>query len=62
MAECCESAKHVCDCLASFCKDYDCKVEETKTGIQVSISPKDSTKVDSFKETVKTRRQTCCCS
>lgn len=61
MTNCSKDAKTFCGCTASICNEYNYKVEETTKGIQISISPKDPTKVDSFKKTVKACRESCDC-
>ena len=45
----------------SMCKDFNCKVQETEDGIQISLSPKDSSKAEALKSMVKACKELCGC-
>ena len=37
----------------SLCENFNCKIEETKEGVQINITPKDPAKSESLKSFVK---------
>jgi hypothetical protein len=36
----------------SLCENFNCKIEETKEGVQINITPKDPAKAESLKSLV----------
>lgn len=55
MFSCCEKK------LEALHDQLECKVTETKKGVQVEISPKDASKTESFKAMVKGLNDFCGC-
>ena len=56
MANCCSYFD-----MKSLCEDFNVKIEQTKTGINVNIEPKDQSKIESFKNLVKACQDFCDC-
>ena len=44
-----------------FCKDFNCKVEETEKGITVTITGDDPKKVEALKTMIKSSKELCGC-
>ncbi len=62
MTECCNNKDAIMDALQTLGKLCNCKVTETETGITLNIAPKDSSKVQEFKDAVKSAQESCGCS
>ena len=47
--------------MESLCSQVECKVKETKEGIQIEMRPKDPAKTESLKALAKACRDFCGC-
>lgn len=49
-----------CSCdPKEFCKDFECRAEETEKGITIKITTKDSEKAKALKEMLKAHKTLC---
>ena len=48
--------------MSSFCEQFECKVTETKTGVQVDIKAKDASKTESLQALAKACKDFCGCN